>query len=80
MNLDKFRTGANVNIGISLLLLLVAGGLVVHAFLTYTPEAGTNAAWWLVASLVVSGILLSDCVAIKELVAEIERLRSGTKK
>jgi hypothetical protein len=80
MNLDRFRTTANVNIGVSLLLFLVAGGFVVHAFLTGTPEAGTNAAWWLVASVLASGVLLGDCAAIKELVAEIERLRSGEKK
>ena len=80
MSLDAYKTRATLNFCVSIFLLVVAGGFVVYTFAAFTPEAGKNAAILLVMSLVVSGFLLADCAAIKALVAEIERLRSGKKK
>lgn len=76
MNLDKYRKRANVNRGLAVFLFILAGLTVVHGAVTYTPETGMHAVAWFVVFVTVANFLLLDYACIKQLVAEIERLRS----
>jgi len=57
-------------------LFIFAGLTVAHAAVTYAQETGMHAAAWFVMFGTVANFLLLDYAWIKQLVAEIERLRS----
>ena len=76
MNLDKYKMRANLNRHLAVFLFVLAGLRVVHAAVTYTPESGMNAAVWFGMFLAVANLLLLDYAWIKQLVAEVEGLRS----